>query len=77
MSYLKNEYICGRLLGFRFYKKIGELYIADVYFGLMKVSLEGGFVILVVIEVEGVFFRFINDLDIDEDGNVYFIDSSI
>lgn len=76
LSYLKNEHICGRPLGLRFHKKTGELYIADAYFGLMKVSPEGGLATSVATEAEGVPFRFTNDLDIDEDGNVYFTDSS-
>nr|DAD29012.1 TPA_asm: hypothetical protein HUJ06_030480 [Nelumbo nucifera] len=77
MSYLKNEHICGRPLGLRFDKKTGELYIADAYFGLMKVGPEGGLAKSLVTEVEGVPLRFTNDLDIDDEGNVYFTDSSI
>nr|GMD21383.1 protein STRICTOSIDINE SYNTHASE-LIKE 3-like [Ipomoea batatas] len=40
-SYVKNEHICGRPLGLRFEKRTGDLYIADAYFGLMKVGPEG------------------------------------
>ncbi|CAA6653772.1 unnamed protein product [Spirodela intermedia] len=42
MLYLKNEHICGRPLGLRFDKKSGDMYIADAYFGLLKVGPEGG-----------------------------------
>lgn len=77
MSYLKNEHICGRPLGIRFCKKSGELYIADAYFGLLKVGPKGGLAVSLTTEAENVPFSFTNDLDVDEDGrNVYFTDSS-
>ncbi|KAJ7948112.1 putative Strictosidine synthase [Quillaja saponaria] len=76
LSYLKNEHICGRPLGLRFDKKTGDLYIADAYLGLMKVGLEGGLATPLTTEAEGVPLRFTNDLDIDNEGNVYFTDSS-
>ncbi|CAK9159056.1 unnamed protein product [Ilex paraguariensis] len=76
LSYLKNEHICGRPLGLRFEKKTGDLYIADAYFGLMKVGSEGGLATSLATEAEGVPLRFTNDLDIDEEGNIYFTDSS-
>ncbi|KAF3437584.1 hypothetical protein FNV43_RR20340 [Rhamnella rubrinervis] len=75
-SYLKNEHICGRPLGLRFHKKTGDLYIADAYFGILKVGPEGGLATPLTTEAEGVPLRFTNDLDIDEEGNVYFTDSS-
>lgn len=76
LSYLKNEHICGRPLGLRFDKKTGDLYIADAYFGLLKVGPEGGLATSLTTEAEGVPLRFTNDLDIDEEGNIYFTDSS-
>ncbi|CAM8897924.1 unnamed protein product [Rhodiola kirilowii] len=76
MSYMKHEHICGRPLGLRFDKRSGELYIADAYLGLLKVGPEGGLATPLVTEAEGVPLRFTNDLDIDDDGNVYFTDSS-
>nr|AIL49060.1 strictosidine synthase [Nothapodytes nimmoniana] len=76
LSYLKNEHICGRPLGLRFDKKTGDLYIADAYFGLMKVGPEGGLATSLITEAEGVPFKFTNDLDIDDEGNIYFTDSS-
>lgn len=60
----------------RFDKKTGDLYIADAYFGLLKVGPEGGQAVPLVTEAEGGPLRFTNDLDIDEDGNIYFTDSS-
>uniref|UniRef100_A0A7N0VK27 Strictosidine synthase conserved region domain-containing protein n=1 Tax=Kalanchoe fedtschenkoi TaxID=63787 RepID=A0A7N0VK27_KALFE len=76
LSYLKNEHICGRPLGLRFDKKNGDLYIADAYFGLLKVGPEGGLAIPLTTEAEGVPLGFTNDLDLDEEGNIYFTDSS-
>lgn len=76
MKYVENEHVCGRPLGIRFDKKSGEMYIADAYLGLCKVGPEGGLATRVATEAEGVEFRFVNDLDVDEDGNVYFTDSS-
>ncbi|KAK8655226.1 hypothetical protein V6N13_107814 [Hibiscus sabdariffa] len=75
-SYLPNEHICGRPLGLRFDKKTGDLYIADAYFGLLKVGPEGGLATSLVTEAGRVPLRFTNDLDIDDEGNIYFTDSS-
>ncbi|XP_020257884.1 protein STRICTOSIDINE SYNTHASE-LIKE 3-like [Asparagus officinalis] len=76
LDYLKNEHVCGRPLGLRFHKKTGDLYIADAYFGLLKVGPEGGLATQLTTEAEGVPLNFTNDLDIDEEGNIYFTDSS-
>lgn len=76
LSYMKHEHICGRPLGLRFDKRTGDLYIADAYFGLMMVGPEGGLATSLATEAEGVPLVFTNDLDIDEEGNVYFTDSS-
>ncbi|XP_010488915.1 PREDICTED: protein STRICTOSIDINE SYNTHASE-LIKE 3 [Camelina sativa] len=76
LDYLKDEHICGRPLGLRFDKKTGDLYIADAYLGIMKVGPEGGLATSLTTEADGVPLRFTNDLDIDDEGNVYFTDSS-
>jgi sugar lactone lactonase YvrE len=76
MSYLRNEHICGRPLGLRFDKKTGDLYIADAYLGLLKVGPEGGLATSLTTEAEGIPLYFTNDLDLDDEGNVYFTDSS-
>ncbi|EPS65875.1 hypothetical protein M569_08902 [Genlisea aurea] len=76
LDYLKNEHICGRPLGLRFDRKNGDLYIADAYFGLMKVGREGGLATSLATEAEGIPLGFTNDLDVDDEGNVYFTDSS-
>ncbi|XP_061360335.1 protein STRICTOSIDINE SYNTHASE-LIKE 3-like [Gastrolobium bilobum] len=75
-SYVETEHICGRPLGLRFDKKTGDLYIADAYFGLMKVGPQGGLATSLATEAEGVALRFTNDVDIDTEGNIYFTDSS-
>lgn len=73
----KTEDICGRPLGMGFYERTRELYVADAYFGLLKVGPEGGQSTKVVTEVNGVALRFANSLDINQiDGTVYFTDSS-
>ncbi|XP_059300293.1 protein STRICTOSIDINE SYNTHASE-LIKE 3-like [Lycium ferocissimum] len=76
LGYLKNEHICGRPLGLRFDKRTGDLYIADAYFGVMKVGPEGGLAESLTTEAEGVPLGFTNDLDVDDEGNIYFTDSS-
>ncbi|VVB05945.1 unnamed protein product [Arabis nemorensis] len=68
---------CGRPLGLSFHKKTGDLYICDGYFGVMKVGPEGGLAELVVGEVDGRKVMFANQMDIDEEEDVfYFNDSS-
>ncbi|CAN8268006.1 unnamed protein product [Cochlearia groenlandica] len=68
---------CGRPLGLSFHKKTGDLYICDGYFGVMKVGPEGGLAKLVVDEAEGQKVMFANQMDIDEEEDVfYFNDSS-
>lgn len=42
----------------------------------MKVGSGGGLATSLATEAEGVPFGFTNDLDIDDEGNVYFTDSS-
>ncbi|MCO5584141.1 hypothetical protein L7F22_038064 [Adiantum nelumboides] len=69
---IRSGHICGRPLGLRFNKEDGDLYVADAYWGLLKVGQQGGQATQSVSEVEG----FTNDLDITSDGLVYFTDSS-
>ncbi|KAG5399770.1 hypothetical protein IGI04_014376 [Brassica rapa subsp. trilocularis] len=68
---------CGRPLGLSFEKKTGDLYICDGYLGVMKVGPEGGLAELVVDQAEGRKVMFANQMDIDEEEDVfYFNDSS-
>ncbi|XP_050229748.1 protein STRICTOSIDINE SYNTHASE-LIKE 10-like [Mercurialis annua] len=72
------EPICGRPLGLKFHPKTCELYIADAYFGLLKVGRNGGVATQLATSAESIPFRFLNDLDVNpETGVVYFTDSSI
>ncbi|KAM7258512.1 hypothetical protein ACFE04_014253 [Oxalis oulophora] len=71
------EPICGRPLGLMFNKATCDLYIADAYFGLLRVGRNGGVATHLVSSAEGIPFRLTNALDIDEHtGVVYFTDSS-
>jgi sugar lactone lactonase YvrE len=72
---LHNEHVCGRPLGLRF-DKHDNLYIADAYFGLLVMGPEGGVAKVVSTLAEGIPFKFVNDLDLDENGTIYFTDSS-
>ncbi|KAH7431348.1 hypothetical protein KP509_08G044100 [Ceratopteris richardii] len=72
----EREHICGRPLGLRFNKTSGDLYIADAYFGIMVVSVDGGLARSLTVEAENQRFTFTNDLDIDADGSIYFTDTS-
>ena len=74
-SSVDNEHVCGRPLGLRF-DKHGNLYIADAYLGLLVMGPQGGVAKAVSTQAEGVPFKFVNDLDFDENGTVYFTDSS-
>ncbi|KAM0920628.1 hypothetical protein ACQ4PT_007448 [Festuca glaucescens] len=74
----EKESKCGRPLGVQFYRKTGELYIADAYFGLMKVGPNGGEAEVLAKEADGVPFHFVNGLAVDQaTGDVYFTDSSL
>ncbi|MCO5584140.1 hypothetical protein L7F22_038063 [Adiantum nelumboides] len=73
---IRSEHICGRPLGLRFNREDGDLYVADAYWGLLKVGQQGGQATQLVSEVEGSPLSFTNDLDITSDGLVYFTDSS-
>jgi sugar lactone lactonase YvrE len=44
---------------------------------LLRVGPEGGLATPLATEAEGVRLNFTNDLDLDDEGNVYFTDSSI
>ena len=73
---IRLEHICGRPLGLRFNKTSGDLYIADAYFGILVVGSKGGLAQPLTSEAEGQKFMFTNDLDLDENGLIYFTDTS-
>lgn len=68
---------CGRPLGLTFNQRTGELYVADSPRGLVVVSPDGRNATLLAASADGVPFRFLNNLDIDQDSEVvYFTDTS-
>lgn len=71
------EWLCGRPLGLRFDEKSGYLYIADAYYGLMVVGPEGGYANSLAAQVAGKRMLFTNDLDIHNNGSIFFTDSSL
>lgn len=70
------ESLCGRPLGLRFDKQTGHLYIADAYYGLLMVGPEGGIATSLSTHAGGVPILFANDLDIHNNGSVFFTDTS-
>ncbi|KAK9116266.1 hypothetical protein Sjap_015213 [Stephania japonica] len=72
------EYMCGRPLGLQFNKQTCDLYIADAYYGLLKVTRNGGVATRLASSADNMPFKFTNAVDIDpRTGSVYFTDSSI
>ncbi|KAK1273940.1 Strictosidine synthase 1 [Acorus gramineus] len=68
---------CGRPLGLQLNKTSGDIYVVDAYHGLMVIGPEGGRARPLASSVDGVPFRFLNGLDIDQDnGDIYFTDTS-
>ncbi|KAL6548799.1 Protein STRICTOSIDINE SYNTHASE-LIKE 13 [Orobanche gracilis] len=72
----KLEPRCGRPLGLRFDRKSGDLYIADAYYGLVVVGPEGGLATPLATQAGGEPILFANDLDIHENGSIFFTDTS-
>ncbi|KAJ7947485.1 Strictosidine synthase [Quillaja saponaria] len=72
----KHEKTCGRPLGLRFDRRSGDLYIADAYYGVLVVGPEGGVATPLATHVEGKPILFANDLDIHNNGSVFFTDTS-
>ncbi|XP_022138160.1 protein STRICTOSIDINE SYNTHASE-LIKE 13 [Momordica charantia] len=72
----KKEKKCGRPLGVRFEKGSGNLYIADAYYGLLVVGPQGGIATPLATHVQGTPILFANDLDIHNNGSVFFTDTS-
>lgn len=60
----------------KIHKETGEMWIADAYLGIVKVGPEGGQAEVVLNEIDGVRMKFVNDLDFDDEGVLYFTDSS-
>ncbi|CAI9099669.1 OLC1v1036525C1 [Oldenlandia corymbosa var. corymbosa] len=72
-----TESRCGRPLGLSFNQKTRELYMADAYFGLLKVGPNGGVARQLASAAQGKRFGFTNAVVVDQNtGIVYFTDSS-
>ncbi|KAF8036279.1 hypothetical protein BT93_C2104 [Corymbia citriodora subsp. variegata] len=72
-----KEQICGRPLRLKFSGATCDLYMADAYFGLLKVGPRGGVAEQLATSSGGVPFNLTNALDIDaRTGAVYFTDST-
>ena len=67
---------CGRPLGIRV--KGARLYVADAYFGVFTVALDGNAKAEWLVRPDNVSpaLRFVNDVDVASDGSIYFTDSS-
>lgn len=68
---------CGRPLGLGFNHQTNELYVADAYYGLVKIGSNGGSPVQLLIAADARgnnTNRFADGLDVDPDttGNVYF-----
>ncbi|XP_065868530.1 protein STRICTOSIDINE SYNTHASE-LIKE 13-like [Euphorbia lathyris] len=72
----KHENKCGRPLGLRFDKKSGNLYIADAYYGILVVGPQGGVATPLANHANGHPILFANDLDIHNNGSIFFTDTS-
>ncbi|KAJ0969003.1 hypothetical protein J5N97_021880 [Dioscorea zingiberensis] len=73
-----HEKLCGRPLGLRFNKTSGELYTADAYHGLLVTSPHGGLATpLATHDVHGNPILFANDLDVHNNGSIFFTDTSM
>lgn len=69
---------CGRPLGLRFAPN-GRLLIADAYYGIYSVNVDTGEKECLVSSdevINGKPFRFPDDIDIDDEGNIYWSDAS-
>ncbi|MCW8879338.1 MAG: SMP-30/gluconolactonase/LRE family protein [Kangiellaceae bacterium] len=64
----------GRPLGLHFDKN-GNLIVADAYKGLLSINSHGDITVLTT-SADDLPFRFTNDLDIADDGTIYFSDAS-
>ncbi|XP_033639871.1 adipocyte plasma membrane-associated protein-like isoform X1 [Asterias rubens] len=74
----KDEHTCGRPLGMRFHTD-GFLYVLDAYLGIYKVNVDTGKAVQLLSAwdpIAGAPLKFLNDLDIQSDGIIYFTDSS-
>ncbi|XP_054708628.1 adipocyte plasma membrane-associated protein-like isoform X2 [Uloborus diversus] len=73
-----EERLCGRPLGLRIGKD-GLLYVIDAYYGIFTMNFTTGALTKILassVQVEGQKLNFPDDLDLDDEGNIYFSDAS-
>ncbi|XP_031104613.1 protein STRICTOSIDINE SYNTHASE-LIKE 12-like [Ipomoea triloba] len=76
ISFTNVQAECGRPLGLYFDRRGEELYIADSFYGLLKVGKNGGLATQLAAGVDGRNFSFTNAVVVDEQyGDAYFVDS--
>ncbi|XP_019189673.1 PREDICTED: protein STRICTOSIDINE SYNTHASE-LIKE 11-like [Ipomoea nil] len=68
--------ICGRPLGLDFNRRTGDLYIADIHFGLLRVGSNGGLAKQLAAGINGKNFIFADSVSLDQlTGDAYFVES--
>ncbi|KAG8184349.1 hypothetical protein JTE90_006752 [Oedothorax gibbosus] len=73
-----EERVCGRPLGLRIGKD-GFLYIIDAFYGIFTMNFTTGSLNRILSNnavIDGQQMKFPDDLDIDDEGNIYFTDAS-
>jgi sugar lactone lactonase YvrE len=65
----------GRPLGLKFYPESNDLIVCDAYKGLLHIDARGNMGVLTD-SADGIPFKFTDDLDIAQDGTIYFTDAS-
>jgi sugar lactone lactonase YvrE len=70
------EKLCSIPLGLRFHRKTGDLYIVDAYYRLAVVLSDGGFASPLTNHVDGKPILFENNLDVHNNGSIFFTDTS-
>ncbi|XP_074035898.1 adipocyte plasma membrane-associated protein Hemomucin [Leptinotarsa decemlineata] len=75
---LHEESVCGRPLGIRFNKN-GDLFVADAYYGIMKVNVKTGHKEVIISpdqDIGGRRVKLFNSIALAENGDIYWTDSS-
>ncbi|MEP0942387.1 MAG: SMP-30/gluconolactonase/LRE family protein [Rhizobiaceae bacterium] len=66
----------GRPLGIEFGPN-GKLFVADAYRGLLEIGPDGNIIVLTNKTDDGSPIRYADDLDVADDGSIYFTDASV
>ncbi|XP_063831295.1 adipocyte plasma membrane-associated protein Hemomucin-like [Ostrinia nubilalis] len=76
---IKEEHICGRILGFVIDEKKNQMYVADAYLGIWKVDLSTDKKELLVsprTAIKGQYPKLFNSVALDGNGNLYWTHST-